>query len=399
MRRAAMNVTVLALAAAALAAGPAGVARADDAKAVELDVVLPVTGMAAFLGKSEQQGMQLVEKQVNAAGGIKGHLLHLVFQDDQSNPQVAVQLTSAILANRPPIIMGSALVAMCNAMAPLVKNGPVMYCLSPGLHPAPGSWAFSCSLSTADLAQAAIRYFRARGWTRLAVMTSTDASGQDADRGIDGVLAMPEFKDVTIVAREHFNTADVSVSAQIENIKAARPQAFIAWSTGTPVATIFKGITEAGLDIPVATTDGNMTWPQMTRYADFLPKQLYFPSGVWVAHDSRVALPAAVKAAQDRFYAAYAAAGVKPDVASAHGWDPTMIVADAFKALGPGASAAQLHDYLEHLDGYAGVNGVYDFRRVPQRGLDVHNVVVSRWDGAAKGWTPVSEPAGLPLKD
>ena len=45
-------------------------------------------------------------------------------------------------------IIGSAIVAMCNAMAPLMQNGPVMYCFSPGIHPAKGSYVFS-SVSTA----------------------------------------------------------------------------------------------------------------------------------------------------------------------------------------------------------------------------------------------------------
>ena len=62
-----------------------------------------------------------------------------------------------------------------------------------------------------------------------------------------------------MVAHEHFNPTDVSVTAQIEAIKAAKPQALIAWTTGAPIATIFKGIVQAGLDIPVGTTDGNMT--------------------------------------------------------------------------------------------------------------------------------------------
>ena len=77
----------------------------------------------------------------------------------------------------------------------------------------------------------------------------------------------PENKDITVVDRAHFNTTDVSVAAQIEHIKAANPQVLIAWSTGTPIATVFKGIVQAGLDIPIATTNGNMTYAQMTQYA------------------------------------------------------------------------------------------------------------------------------------
>jgi hypothetical protein len=34
---------------------------------------------------------------------------------------------------------------------------------------------------------------------------------------------------------------------------------------------------------------------------------------------------------------------------------------------------------------------------VPQRGLDVTDGVVTRWDAKAHTWEPVSKPAGAPL--
>ena len=40
------------------------------------------------------------------------------------------------LAQKVPVVLGSTLTASCEAMEPLVKNGPVMYCFSPGIYPA-----------------------------------------------------------------------------------------------------------------------------------------------------------------------------------------------------------------------------------------------------------------------
>ena len=78
---------------------------------------------------------------------------------------------------------------MCNAIAPLVRRGPVDYCFSPGIHPAAGSFVFSGSVSTKDLGAAQLRYFRLEGLTKMAMITSTDASGQDAARNIHELLA------------------------------------------------------------------------------------------------------------------------------------------------------------------------------------------------------------------
>ena len=362
----------------------------------DINVILPLTGGASFLGKAEQQALQIAEKVINGAGGVQGRPVRFVIQDDQSSPQVAVQLATQIVASHPTVVIGSAIVAMCNAMAPLMQQGPVMYCLSPGIHPKDGAYVFTSSVSTYDLARAVIRYYRLRGWTKIALLTSTDATGQDAERGIHEILAEPENKAVTLVENQHFNPTDVSVSAQIERIKGAEPQALIAWTTGAPVGTVFKGIVQAGLDIPVATTNGNMTHVQMTQYAGFLPKQLYIPSSEWPEHGPGQALDPAVETAQRQFFGAFKAANILPDVGATLAWDPAMIIVDGLRKMDK-ATSAQLRDHIQRLKGYAGINGVYDFMKIPQRGLDEQDAVVTRWEASKMTWEVVSKPTGIPL--
>ena len=260
------------------------------AYAYDINMVLPLTGGAAFLGKEEQKALQLAEPVINKAGGIHGQHVHFIFYDGQSNPQTGGSAHNRIVAAKPAVLLGSSLVAVCNAMAALMQNGPTMYCFSPGVHPAKGDLCLYTCVSTGDLADAQIRYFRLKGWTRLAIMTSADATGQDAEHGLDAVVAPSGEQGHHRRRRAHFNTTDVSVAAQIEHIKAANPQALIAWSTGSPIATVFKGIVQAGLDIPIATTNGNMTYAQMTQYAAFLPKQLYIPTSEWVQHAGVITL-------------------------------------------------------------------------------------------------------------
>ena len=134
----------------------------------KIDVITSLTGGASFLGKGEQQAMQLLEKSVNKSGGIGGQPLEFTFYDDQSSPQVAVQLGSQLKAKNPAVILGPSIVAMCNAAGPLMKDGPVMYCLSPGIHPPKGSFFCTWSTSTYDLAKALMRHFRLKGWKNIA---------------------------------------------------------------------------------------------------------------------------------------------------------------------------------------------------------------------------------------
>lgn len=361
-----------------------------------IDVILALTGPGALLGAAEQLSLQRFEATLAATKQIGGRSIHFEYHDDQSNPQTAVQLATEFASKKPAVILGSNLVAMCNAMSPLMRRGPVMYCFSPGIRPAAGGFVFSSSISTKDLAATQLRYFRAKGWTKIAVITSTDASGQDAARNIKELLAEPEHAGFQVVSEQTFNPSDISAAAQVQRIKGAGPQALIAWSTGTAVGTVFKAIGDAGLDVPVATTDGNMTFATMQRFADILPKELYIPSPTWPRSD-RLQEPPEVAEAKKQFFAAFEGTNTRPDNASALAWDPALVTLTALQKLGPDATAEQLRAYLASSKGIAGVKGIYDFTHVPQRGLDDSNVVITRWDREKQDWVIVSKPRGEPF--
>lgn len=365
----------------------------------EIHVILELTGGGAFIGNSERESVELVEKVVNAAGGINGRKLHFVMHDNQSTPQVAVQLANDVLATHPTVVLASTLVGDCAAMAPLFKNGPVLYCFTPSFHPPAGSYYYSTDTSTRDLATAGMRYFRLRGKNRIAIITSTDATGQDADRNLNDIALFPENKDtVKIVEDAHFNPTDISVAAQMERIKAADPQALIAWSTGTPIATVFRAMGESGLDIPIATTAGNAIYRQMEQFAAFLPKQLYFFTSAWpIDGDPRVKMDPVHAEKQREFYQVFKQAGIQPDQGSLAGWEPVMIVIGGLRKLGLDATGEQLQAYLQHLKGFTGVSGYYDFERTPQRGLSVDNAMVNRWNPAVQRFIPASQLGGVPL--
>src|ERR1700676_853921 len=171
---------------------------AVSAAETTIPVILPLSGNASFLGQGIQRVLKVVEAVVNKDGGISGRQLRFAFRDDQTSPQVAVQLTNALAAPQPAVIMGSGLGAMCNARAPLVRNGPVDYCLSPAAQPMPGSFMYSTNTSTRDLIMADFRFFKSRGWTRVATISSSDATGQDFEKGVDVAIGAAENRGIEI---------------------------------------------------------------------------------------------------------------------------------------------------------------------------------------------------------
>jgi branched-chain amino acid transport system substrate-binding protein len=367
---------------------------AADTSPIVIPALYPMTGPAAFIGQGQSTTLGIIERMVNAKGGIQGHPIHFAVQDDQGNPATAVQLANGILAQKPALFMGPALTAECLAVAPLIKDGPVDYCMSPGLLPPAGSYVYSAGMAGPDLARLYVRYFRLRGWTRMALITSNDATGQSFEKSFNDLLALPENANVQAVAREHFNPTDLSVVAQMSRIKASPAQVLIAWTAGAGFGTVLHGIQESALTIPVAGGGANMTYSQMEQFKDVLPKELYFP-GV-SSLSAQGAGPGPIRDAQIIYRNAFKAAGIRPDFQNNIAWDPAMIIVAAYRAVGPQATAQQLQAFIQNLHSWAGINGIYDFRDGKQRGITLGVGVIVRWDPARNDFVAMSKLGGYP---
>ena len=384
---------ILAFCGAALLPGAAPAA----SEPYEINVILPMTGGGSFIGQGAAGNFKVLESIVNKDGGIAGRPVKFVFHDDETSPQQDVQIAAQLIPTKPAVILGSAIVGLCNGIAPLVKNGPVLYCISPSFMPVKDGYAFSAGSATLYQIGAIVRYLRLKGWSRIGVLNGIDATGQNADKDLERLLALPENKDVKIVEHQHFNPRDVSVTAQMERIKSAGAQALIAWTTGAPVATIFKGMIQTGLDIPVGTSSGNQTFAQMEQYAGFLPKTLLIGSALFPEHAGIVALDPRVEKAQADMYAALKASNLKPDISTATTWDVGLIVISGLRKLSPDATADQLRQYISTLTDFPGIDGIYDFKTYYDHGLGPESATVVTYDPQAKSWKWLSKPGGEPL--
>lgn len=359
----------------------------------EINAILPLTGLAAFFGESSAKTMKLVEERVNAEGGIHGRPIRMVIADDQSNPQVAVQLANALIAKKAPVILGPGLTSTCAAVAPLVAAaGPLMFCISPYI--TPGGYVYVSAGSAIDNAVVVLRYYRERGIKRFAMLNSTDASGQALDRAFEDAFRLHENRDVQLVAHQHFGPTDQSVAAQMSQIKTAAPQVLISWTVGAPFATVVRGQHDSGMDVPLVTSGANMTSAQMTQLVNFVPKELDFLTIPVAVRGSTVA--PRIAQAQRAFFAMFDAAKIKPDGGYANAYDMTILTVDALRHVSADPTAEQLHAYFGRLHDYAGANAIYDFR-FSERGSGQNGFELARYNAPANGFEPISKPGGWPL--
>jgi branched-chain amino acid transport system substrate-binding protein len=374
---------------AALAVVPLAGTAADP---VEINAILAMTGASGFIGKEAATALGIEQDTINRGGGIGGRPVKFVIQDDQSSAQIAVQLANGLLAKDAPVIIGPHPVAACSAVAPLLVRKAVMFCLSAGYHPPPSSNFYVAGVSTVDQVIFAVRYLRARGVRRIASITSIDFAGQDIDHSLAVALALPENRDIKLVAAERFNITDITVDAQMARIKASRAQVLYAGNNGSPLGVVLHGYTDLGLDLPLITTNASLNSIAMAQFSAILPKEFLVAGSL---SDGPEVVPPGPEKAQIRIFTnAFHSAGYEPDHALGLTWDPAMIVVAAYRKYGPNATAAQIDDFIRNLHAWPGVSGEYDFRNGNQSGLSPDSLVMVRWNPERKTWLAVSKPGG-----
>lgn len=364
-----------------------------------IDVILSLTGSAAPLGQDEAAALVAYERLANRSGGLRGQPIHFEILDDQSNPATAVALLGPVLAQNPAVVLGATIAGPTQAMAALVKaNGPVLYALTPNITPDKGGFVFSAGCVASNYGAAALRFFRARGVTKIATVTTSDASGQNNLASLDEALTYNENKTMRVIDREQFALSDISMAAQGARIKAAAPQAVFAYPNGSEFGTALHGLADAGLNLPVYTSAANFNPTLLDRFKAIVPTELYSTAFSFFNRDRRAGDP--LKEPIDEFYAELGAANIQPTVAHMFAWDPARIVVTLLRQLGPNATAQQLRDAILALHRFPGAAGIYDFGRGDQHGLSQDAVLVIRYDpkSPTSRSVVVSQPGGAPLK-
>jgi branched-chain amino acid transport system substrate-binding protein len=70
----------------AMAAAPAAAEQGVTADSVNIGAFGPITGPAAYIGLAGRDGAGMAIKEINAAGGVNGRKLNMIFEDDGHSP-------------------------------------------------------------------------------------------------------------------------------------------------------------------------------------------------------------------------------------------------------------------------------------------------------------------------
>jgi branched-chain amino acid transport system substrate-binding protein len=97
-----------------------------SAQEIVIGALLPLTGPAAPIGLEEQQGIEFAVDKINAAGGVRGRKIKIMYEDSQGKPDVGVLAFNKLvdLHNVPAVMTAFSSVSL--AIAPLATRKKVL---------------------------------------------------------------------------------------------------------------------------------------------------------------------------------------------------------------------------------------------------------------------------------
>jgi branched-chain amino acid transport system substrate-binding protein/urea transport system substrate-binding protein len=112
------------------AAGLLGRRAMAEAETIKFGAVLEFSGGLELFGNQAKIGLDLAAKEINAAGGIKGRMVEILYEDNKTDPKTAVERTTKLIGkDRVIAIIGPIASNSRDAMTPTItrQKTPLLY--------------------------------------------------------------------------------------------------------------------------------------------------------------------------------------------------------------------------------------------------------------------------------
>jgi branched-chain amino acid transport system substrate-binding protein len=210
------------LACAALAVG-LSFGRANTAEPIRFGAILPLTGPGAVVGTQEQRGIQFAVDQANAKGGVDGHPIEVLFEDNQAKPDQSILSFNKLvdLQHVPVIFTGYSGPSL--AMAPLATRKKVLLINAGAQSDKLGTaspYLINTLPSTGDEVAVMTQYLISKGKKTAAVLYENDAAGIG---GRDDFVATFAKAGGTILAQEPVQFGQTDYRPALLKLAGAKP--------------------------------------------------------------------------------------------------------------------------------------------------------------------------------
>jgi branched-chain amino acid transport system substrate-binding protein len=226
---------------------------------VKLAVLAPKTGPVSAWGVETEQVTKMVEKEINAAGGIGGLPVRLMFFDTQAKPDVAVSLVRKLYTeDKVLLILGPHLSSETSVAFPIAVSlkAPIFSygSAAPGISAKNRPWAFRLPKADDQAILANVRRFIKEHNIKRAVVVGDQKDAYSkilSNRFVPPVIKESGAEVVNGAEPIGFNTGDTSFAAQVTRIKELNPDGIFVFSLPAEGGAFVKEVRRQGLKQPI----------------------------------------------------------------------------------------------------------------------------------------------------
>jgi branched-chain amino acid transport system substrate-binding protein len=207
--------------------GGGGGGGGDDAKAVRIGVITSLTGSQAAFGQAHKHGYNIAVSELNAKGGILGKPIEILFYDDQSKPDQAVQGVAKLVdQDHVSIILGSYASETTRAIVPRVTQKQVPLIIptatADNVMETGSPWIFRICAGANSYAAAMADFLKNNGAPKtMAIVYENTNFGQANSKSMKE--AAPKA-GITVVEEEAYQAASPDYTALLQRVVAANAE-------------------------------------------------------------------------------------------------------------------------------------------------------------------------------
>ncbi len=362
-------------------AGPGDDGATDNGEAAtgepyRIGAVLSLSGTLAGLGEPERNTILMEVERINEAGGVNGRPIEVLIEDDASDAETAVAVTSRLIERENVVaLIGATGTGGTMAMRQEVdRAGLVQVSVAGGtvitadFHP----YVFQTPWSNSIVVPFTLAYLQDQGISRIALIAD---SGGFAKDGVDVMKDHLGDFDVEIVAEESFNPGDADMTSQLTKIRATDAEAVVLWNAGAEAATVAKNMAALNFDIPLFGSHGNAR-VEFIEGAGDAAEGFRFAAGKVLVPEAYGEGTPEYEVATDFIERYTERFGKAPDTFAGHAYDALYLIVEAMQRLPEEFTSADLRDEIEATSGFVGIGGTFTFSPTDHNGMTEDNLVM-----------------------
>jgi len=330
---------------------------AADHSTIQIGFFGDLTGPTFNFGVSAKNGVLMAADEINQAGGINGHMIDIVIEDDKGSPEEAAQVTGKLIDRYKVIaIIGAGASGNSLAAAPRAQSAHVPLIAPSSTNPAvtqAGDYIFrACFIDAFQgevMAKFAANTLQAK---KAAIMLDFNSP---YSRGLTQFFEFSFAKlGGEIVVKQSYQQGDADYRGQLSLIKAANPDIIYIPGYYGDVAIIARQARQLGLTMPLLGADG---WdaPELWELGGDALNDSYI-SNHYSADDPSETIQKFVHGYRQRY------GNLTPDAHAALAYDALRFLAEAIQKAET-TEGAKLRDALAETRNFAGVTGIISMDR------------------------------------